>query len=94
MSKVLDIEQSFQNWLSTTKENYAYVLCAPECAARYAFEAGINEARNESKAAANNTGSPKLLSQLGIVEVLLLQEDYGAARANVVALIAQLRAGA
>jgi hypothetical protein len=49
MSKVLDIEQSFQNWLSTVRENYSYVLCAPECAARYSFEAGVNAARNEAK---------------------------------------------
>jgi len=49
MSKVLDIEQSFQNWLLTVRENYSYVLFAPECAARYAFEAGVNAARNEAK---------------------------------------------
>ena len=41
------IEVEFQSWLQKVNEGFAYVLCAPECAARHAFEAGYNTARQE-----------------------------------------------
>lgn len=43
---------------------------------------------------AHNTGSPKLLSQLCIIETLLRQDDVGAAYNNLLAVIEQLRASA
>jgi hypothetical protein len=47
MSYHCAIETKFQEWLKQVQENYAYVLCAPECAARQAFEAGYGTAQQE-----------------------------------------------
>lgn len=60
------IETKFQEWLKDVQEGYAYVLCAPECAARQAFEAGYNTAKNEYTVSESASFSEELASKSGI----------------------------
>lgn len=79
MNDMCIIENEFQQWLQRIKDCYSYVLCAPECAARYAFEAGFNTARQQyEESARTDKQQPQQSSAVRESEIIMgTERDVG-----------------